>query len=106
MKKTQHRGSDKKPGVLETRTAKTISAESSHGSVSDSRRSPVKAGGPHSYGWKDIWLTKSYFLYNLSLLISSTPHPQIGEQQWVRLRDSREATLQCVPKVPLSSALL
>ena len=59
MKKTQHRGSDKKPGVLETRTAKTNSAESSHGSVSDSRRSPVKAGGPHSCGWKDIWLTKS-----------------------------------------------
>ena len=59
MKKTQHRSSDKKPRVLETGTAKTNQAESSHGSVSDSRRSPVKAGGPHSCGWKDIWLTKS-----------------------------------------------
>ena len=26
--------------------------------ISDSRRPPVKAGGPHSYGWKDIRLTK------------------------------------------------
>ena len=42
MKKTQHRGSDKKPSMLETRTAKTNAAESSHGSVSDSRRPLVK----------------------------------------------------------------
>ena len=41
-KKTQHRGSDKKPSVPETGTAKPNSAESSHGSVSDSRRPPVK----------------------------------------------------------------
>ena len=39
--------------------SKTNSAESSHSSVSDSRKSPVKAGGPRSYGWKDVWLTKA-----------------------------------------------
>ena len=59
MKKNQHRGNDKKPSILETGKMKTNSAESSHGSVSDSRRSPVKAGGPQSCGLKDIWLTKS-----------------------------------------------
>ena len=58
-KKTQHSGRDKKPSVLETGTAKTNSAESSCGSVSDSRRPPVQVGIPHSYVWKDIWLTKS-----------------------------------------------
>jgi hypothetical protein len=58
-KKTQCRGSDKKPSMLETQTAKINSSESSCGSVSDSRRPPVKVGGPRSYGWKDIWLTKS-----------------------------------------------
>ena len=48
---------DKKPTVLETGTAKSNSAESSCGS--DSRRPSVSLGSPHSYGWKDIWLTKS-----------------------------------------------
>ena len=38
---------------------KTNLAESSRGSVSDSRRPLVKEGGPHSYGWRDIWLKKS-----------------------------------------------
>ena len=38
---------------------KTNSAESSRGSVSDSRRLPVKVGDPRSYGWMDICLTKS-----------------------------------------------
>jgi len=56
-KKTQRSGSDKKPTVLETGTAKRNSAESSRGS--DSRRPSVRVGSPHSYGWKDIWLTKS-----------------------------------------------
>ena len=42
VKETQHSGSDEKPNVLETRTAKTDSAESSHSSVSDSRRPPIK----------------------------------------------------------------
>ena len=42
---------DKKPSVLETRITKTNLAESSHGSVSDSRP-PVTIGGPHPYGWK------------------------------------------------------
>ena len=41
------------------RDNKTNLAESSHDSVSDSRRPPVKVGGPHPYGWKDVWLTKS-----------------------------------------------
>jgi len=58
-KEIQCSGNDKKPSMLETGTAKTNSAESSYGSISDSRRPPVKVGGPHSYGWKDIWLTKS-----------------------------------------------
>ena len=59
MKETQRGGSAKKPSVVETGTAKINLAESSHSSVSDSRRPPGKVGGPHSYGWKDIWLTKS-----------------------------------------------
>ena len=33
---------------------KTNSAESSQSSVSDSRRPPVKVGGPRSYGWRDM----------------------------------------------------
>ena len=33
---------------------KTNSAESLHGSASDSRRPLVKAGGPCSYGWRDM----------------------------------------------------
>jgi len=58
VNKIQCSGNDKKPSVLETRTAKTNLAESSRGSVSDSRRPPVKVGGACSYGWKNIWLTK------------------------------------------------
>ena len=58
VKKTQHSESDRKPSILETRTAKTYSAESSHGSVSDSRRPPVKVVGPCTYVWKDIWQKK------------------------------------------------
>ena len=58
VNKIQCSGSDEKPSVLESRTAKTNLAESSRGSVSDSR-SLVKVGGAHSYGWKNIWLTKS-----------------------------------------------
>ena len=53
MKKTQQSGSDKKRRTLETGTAKTNSAESSHGSVSDFRRHPVKVEDPRSYGWQD-----------------------------------------------------
>ena len=59
VKKTQHSGSDKKPSMLETGTAKTNPSESSHGSVSDSRRPPVGVGRPCPYGKKDIWLIKS-----------------------------------------------
>ena len=50
MKKTQCRGIEKKPSVLETGKAKTNSTESSSGSVSDSRRPLVKVGSPHSCG--------------------------------------------------------
>ena len=49
-------GSDKKPSMLKTGTAKKNLAESSCSSVLDSIRPPVKVGGPHPYGWKDIWL--------------------------------------------------
>jgi len=59
VKKTHHSGSDKKPCVLETRIVKANSAESSRGSVSDSRRPLVGVERPHPYGWKDIWLKKS-----------------------------------------------
>jgi len=57
-KETQYSGNEKPPNVLETRITETISAESSCRSVSDSRTPSVKVGGPHPYGWKDIWLTK------------------------------------------------
>ena len=50
------------------------------------REPPVKVGGLRSYGWKDIQLTKSQFLYNLSFLVSLIPQ-WIDEQQWVHLRD-------------------
>ena len=73
VKKTQHSGSDKKPSMLATRPAKANVAESSRNSVSDSRRPPVTLRGPRSYSWKDIWLTKSSFLYNLSYLVSLNP---------------------------------
>ena len=59
--------------MLESGTAKTISAESSRGSVSDSRRSPIGVGGPHPYGWKDIWLKK--ILIPLQFLISCFLEP-------------------------------
>ena len=58
MKKTQHSGSDKKPSMLETVAAKINSAESSRGSVSDSRRPLVRVGSPRHYGWKETPLTK------------------------------------------------
>ena len=86
-KKIQCSGSEKKPSILETGTAKTDSAESSRSSVSYSRRPSVKVGGPHAYGWKDIWLTKSQFLCSLSFLVSLNPL-QTGWGQWVQLRDS------------------
>ena len=81
VKKTQRSGSDKKPSVLETWTAKTNSAESLHGSVSDSRRPPAGVGSPLPYGWKDIWLTKSQFLYNLSFLVSLNYPPCTTREQ-------------------------
>ena len=73
VKKTQHNGSDKKPCVLETRIVKANSAESSRGSVSDSRRPLVGVGSPHPYGWKDIWL-KNLNSFTIScFLFSQTP---------------------------------
>ena len=68
------------------------SAESSRGSASDSRRPPVKVGGPRSYGWKDLPNN-----YNLLFLISLNSLGT-GRQQWAQLRDSGEATLRYVPK--------
>ena len=59
VKETQCSGSDKKSIMLEAKTAKTNSAESSHSSVSASRRPLVKVGGPLHFGWKDVQLTKS-----------------------------------------------
>ena len=72
-KKSQHSGRDQKPSMLETRTAKTNSAESSCGSVSDCRRPPVQVGIPHSYGWKDIMANK--ILNPLQSLISCFLEP-------------------------------
>ena len=44
--------------------------------------------------------------FHLSFLISLKPPPPAPrEWQWVQLRDSGEATPQCVLKDPLSSAL-
>ena len=72
VKKTQRRGRDTKPSMLESGTAKTISAESSRGSVSDSRRPPIGVGSPHPYGWKDIWL-KNLNSFSFSFLVSLNP---------------------------------
>ena len=72
MKEAQRRGSEKKPGVLETRTAKTSSAESSNSSVSHSRGPPVKVGGPRPCGWKDMGL-KILILLRALIFVSQTP---------------------------------
>ena len=61
--------------MLETGTAKTNSEESSYGSVSDSRRPPVKIGGPHSYGWKDM---ANKILTPLQSLISCFLEPRVN----------------------------
>ena len=97
QRKPKHSGSDKKPRVLETGTTKTNSAESSHCSVSDSRRPPVRVGGPCPCGWKDIRLTKSSLLYNLLLLVSSNLLCT-GEWQSVQLSDLAGTAPQCVPR--------
>ena len=60
-KKTQHSGRDKKPSMLETRTAKTNLVESSRGSVSNSRRPVVKEEALTPVVGR-TWLTKSKFL--------------------------------------------
>ena len=96
-KKTQHRGNEKKPSIVETRTAKINAAESSRDSVSDSRRPPVKVGGPHTYGWKDICLTKSWFFYSHLFLVSSNPR-WTGKRQWVQLRYSGRGSSSVCPK--------
>ena len=59
------------------RDNKTNLAESSHDSVSDSRRPPVKVGGPHPYGWKDIWLK---ILIPLQCLMSCFLEPPENRQ--------------------------
>ena len=58
-KTTQCIGSDKKPSMLQTGTVKT---KLSRGLMQLSLRfqkTSVKVGSPCSYGWKDIWVTKS-----------------------------------------------
>ena len=97
MKETQAQW--KRQEAQETGTMKTNSAESSHCSVSDSRRLLVKVGGPCPYGWKDIWLTISCFLF-----------PQISFEQvsWqcVQLKDSgRDCSPMC-PKASIISCAL
>ena len=79
---------------------KMNSAESSRSSVSDSRRPQVKVGGPCSYGWKDICLTKLNSFTISCFLFPQTPRPppQTDKWQWVQLRDSGEATSRYVPK--------
>ena len=93
VKKIQLRGSHKKPSVLETGAAKTHLAESSRGSVSGSRRPPVGVGSPCSYGWKDIWLTKSNPLQPLNSCFLKPL--QTGEGQWVP-QDVLKALLSAV----------
>ena len=61
------------------------------------QKTSVKVGDPHSYGWKDIWLTKFELLYNLAFLICSNPL-QTGEWQWVKLRDSGRGYSPMCPK--------
>ena len=75
---------------------KANSAESSCGSVSDSRTPLVKVGGPSSYGWRDM---PNKILIPLQTLVSYFLEPPwTGGQQWAQLRDSGEATLRYVPK--------
>ena len=76
-KETQPNGSNKKPSMLKTGTAKTNSAESSHGSVSGSRP-PVKVKGPRRSGWKDIWLTNLNSFTISSFLSPWTPCEQVS----------------------------
>ena len=81
------------------------SAESSRGSVSDSRRPPVKVGGPRSYGFRDM---PNKILIPLQSLISCFLESPTNRQQWAQLRDSEEATLWYLPKAltrPRKSAL-
>ena len=78
------------------------SAESPRGSASDSRRPPVKVGGPRSYGWRDM---PNEILTPLQSLVSHfleppTPRTKTDRRQWVQLRDSGEATLKYVTKAP------
>ena len=96
-KKTQHSGNEKKPSIVETRTAKINATESSHGSVSDSRRPPVKVRVPWSYDWKDIRLTKSWFFYSHLFLVSSNPR-WTGKRQWVQMRYSGRGYSSVCPK--------
>ena len=84
---------------------KMNSAESSHSSVSDSRRPPVNLGGPRSYGWRDI---PNKILIPLQSLISCFLESPANRRQWAQLRDSEEATLWYIPNAltrPHKSAL-
>ena len=57
-KETQSSRIQEKPSMLETRTAKRNSGESSCNTVSDFRRPPGKVESPRSCGWKDKMTNK------------------------------------------------
>ena len=77
---------------------KQNSAESPRGSASDSRRPPVKVGGPRSYGWRDMPNKILIPLRSLfSCFLDTHTHPRTGGRQWAQLGDSGEATLRYVP---------
>ena len=63
--------------MLETERAKTNSAESSCGSVSDSRRPLVKVADPRSYGWSD---TPNKILIPLQSLVYCFLEPPTNRQ--------------------------
>ena len=87
-----------KPGQQKQTWQKTQAAQS------DSRRPPVKLGGPHPYGCKDIWLTKSYFLYHLFFLVSTNTCEQVIGNG-CNLGTLAGATARvCVPKALLTAA--
>ena len=73
VKKTQRNGSDKKPSMLETRTAKTNSAENSCGSISNSRPL-VKIGSRSLILWLKGHMTNK-ILIPLQFLVSCFLNP-------------------------------
>ena len=84
--------------MLETERAKTNSAESSRGSVSESRRPLVKVGGPRSCGWRNIWLKHmaNKILIPLQSLISYFLKPPVNSRVTVgALKCPKGSTICC-----------